>query len=247
MTTPQTPPERLQKVLARAGLGSRRACEELIRSGRVRVNGRRAELGMRVDPASDIVEVDGAPVGLDPQLTYLALHKPVGYVSTARDTRGRPTVLDLVPPKPRVAPVGRLDLDTSGLLLLTNDGDFANHVTHPRYGIAKTYVAEVSGKIPNTGVRALRQGLDLDDGPARAEEVHIKDAYGGRTIVELVVREGRNRLVRRMLFAVGCEVVSLTRTAIGPIRLGRLKAGKWRELGRRDVVALLGSGDPSPS
>lgn len=233
--------ERLQKVLARAGFGSRRACEDLVRAARIRVNGEVASLGMRIDPAADVVEIDGVPVGVLPDLTYIALNKPVGVLSAAKDARGRPTVLDLVPSEPRVFPVGRLDRDTSGLLLLTNDGDFANRVAHPRYEVPKTYVAEVRGHLPPRAVASLRRGVELEDGVARASDVRVRAKGSGRALVELTVHEGRNRLVRRMLAAVGAPVASLTRTAIGPIRLGRLKPGAWRRVRREEIVDLLRS------
>jgi len=230
--------ERLQKVLARVGVASRRAVEDLIKAGRVTVNGRPAELGMRVQSDRDEVTIDGVPVGLATDLTYLVLHKPTGVVTTARDTHGRPTVLDLVPSDPRVFPVGRLDQDTSGLLLLTNDGEFANRIAHPRYEVSKTYVAEIRGKATRAHARKLEAGIELTDGPARAEDVRIRASGGGRALVELVVREGRNRLVRRMLDAIGLDVVSLVRTAVGPIRLGRLSAGQWRHLKRTEILEL---------
>jgi 23S rRNA pseudouridine2605 synthase len=236
--------ERLQKVLARAGLGSRRSSEDLIRAGRITVNGRRAELGTRVDPEIDDVAIDGVPVSLQLELVYYALHKPKGVVTTAKDTHGRRTVLDLVPDDPRVAPVGRLDRDTSGLLLLTNDGDFANHVAHPRYEVPKIYVAEVDGKVSQGLVQRLQRGVRLEDGPAHAEEVRIRAASRGRTIVELTVREGRNRLVRRLLASQGLRVIALVRTAIGPVRLGRLQEGDHRTLKRDEVLALLREANP---
>jgi 23S rRNA pseudouridine2605 synthase len=236
----------LQKVLARAGFGSRRACEELIERGRVRVNGVPAALGSRVDAARDVVELDGVRVQVADDFVYIALHKPAGVVTTARDPQGRPTVLDLVPRHPRVFPVGRLDRDTSGLLLLTNDGDFALRMTHPRYGVAKTYVAEVEGEAGRKHVAKLRKGVRLEDGVAHADDVRITGTHRGRGIVEIVVREGRKRLVRRLLAAVGLPVVTLTRSALGPLRLGRLKPGAHRELTRAEVLELLrASEEPS--
>jgi len=225
------------------GFGSRRASEDLIRAGRVVVDGRPAELGTRV-AAGFVVEVDGVRIETGVDLVYVALHKPVGVVTTARDRNGRPTVLDLVDPTPRVFPVGRLDRDSSGLLFLTNDGVFAERVAHPRYEVPKTYVAEVAGRLTPRSLTDLRRGVDLDDGPARAEHVAVKATKAGRSIVELTVREGRNRLVRRMLAACGVEVVSLVRTAIGPIRLGRLKPGMWRHLRRDEVVRVLTAAHP---
>ncbi len=231
--------ERLQKVLARAGLGSRRSSEDLIRAGRITVNGRRVELGTRVDPETDEIAIDGVIVGLQLELVYYALHKPTGVVTTAKDTHGRRTVLDLVPSETRVVPVGRLDRDTSGLMLLTNDGDFANRVAHPRYEVPKVYVAEVDGKVSQGLVQRLQRGVRLEDGEAHAEHIRIRAASRGRTIVELTVREGRNRLVRRLLASQDLRVIALVRTAIGPIRLGRLPEGEHRELKKDEVMALL--------
>lgn len=230
--------ERLQKVLARAGVGSRRACDELIAAGRVRVNGRVAEPGVRVDPTVDVVELDGVPVSLGADLVHLALHKPTGVLTAATDARGRPTVSELVPAHPRIFPVGRLDLDTSGLLLMTNDGAFAERIAHPRYGVPKTYVAEVVGRVSKGIQDRLAAGVELDDGPAHAEGVRVRTTKGDRAVVELVVREGRNRLVRRLLAAVGLEVVSLTRTAIGPVRLEGIAPGRWRALEADEILAL---------
>ncbi len=193
---------------------------------------------MRVDAATDEITIDDIPVGLSADLVYLALNKPVGVLSAASDTRGRKTVIDLVPPQPRVFPVGRLDMDTSGLLLLTNDGAFANRIAHPRYEVSKTYVAEVTGKVTNEQTARLDSGIDLDDGPARVERIEVRARSGSRALIELVVREGRNRLVRRMLAAVGLDVRSLARTAIGPLRIGSLKAGQWRQLDRGEVLDL---------
>lgn len=207
------------------------------------VNGAAATLGARVG-ADDVVEVDGVRIATAPGLVYIALNKPVGVVTTARDPQRRPTVIELVDTEHRVFPVGRLDIDTSGLLFLTNDGLFAEHVAHPRYEIPKTYVAEVRGRIPPGRISALRKGIELDDGPARAERVAVKATKPGRTAVELTVREGRNRLVRRMLEAADVQVVSLARTAIGPIQLGRLRPGTWRRLRADEVLGVLSVGRP---
>jgi 23S rRNA pseudouridine2605 synthase len=239
VSTPGREQERLQKALARAGFGSRRACEDLIRSGRVLVNGRSVELGVRIDPETDVVTVDGVRAAVSPQLVYLALHKPTGVVTTASDPRGRPKVVDLVPKEPRVFPVGRLDIDTSGLLFLTNDGDFANRIAHPRYGVPKTYLAEVGRSVGASLAKRLVRGIELEDGTARAENARVQATSGGRSLVEVVVHEGRNRLVRRMFEAAGVEVTSLVRTSIGPVRLGRLKAGGWRTLKPDEVRDLL--------
>ncbi len=231
--------ERLQKSLARAGFGSRRACEELIRKGRVRVNGKPVELGRRVDPENDVVTVNGKRAAISTTHVYLVLNKPAGVVSTANDPQGRAKVVDLVPKEPRVFPVGRLDLDSSGLLLLTNDGAFANHIAHPRYGVTKTYVAQVKGSVGSSVARKLVRGVALDDGEARADSAKLQASGRGSTLIEITVREGRNRLVRRMLEKLNFEVLSLMRTGIGPLRLGRLKEGDWRTLKANEVRDLL--------
>jgi 23S rRNA pseudouridine2605 synthase len=227
-------PEKLQKVLARAGVASRRAVEILIMEGRVRVNGEVAGVGARVDPKVDVLEVDGALVAADPDLVHYLLHKPGGVVSTAIDPQGRPTVVDLVPAEPRVFPVGRLDVDTEGLLLLTNDGELTNRITHPSHGVEKEYLAEVDGEPSRGALRALREGVDLDDGrtaPAKASLV-------APTLVRLVIHEGRNRQVRRMCEAIGHPVRRLVRTRIGPITDTTLKAGEWRPLTPDEVSSL---------
>ncbi len=226
--------ERLQKVLARVGLGSRRACEELIEDGRVAVNGERARLGRRVDVERDLVEVDGAPIGIAPGLVHYLLNKPAGVVTTAADPQGRPTVVELVPAEPRVFPVGRLDLDTEGLLLLTNDGALANRIAHPSHGLPKEYLAEVDAEPSRAALRRLREGVELDDGltaPAQASLV-------APTLVRLVIHEGRNRQVRRMLDAVGHPVRRLIRTRIGPLADRQLAPGTWRPLTDDELRAL---------
>ena len=218
--------ERLQKALARCGLGSRRACEQLISDGRVRVDGAVARLGARIDATRAVVEVDGVAVGVRPDLVYYLLNKPAGVVTTAHDPQGRPTVTGLVPPEPRVFPVGRLDLTTEGLLILTNDGDLAHRLTHPSYGVAKEYLAHVSGTPRPAAVRALRQGVVLDDGPTGPARV----ALVAPDVLRITVHEGRNRLVRRMCEAVGHPVRRLVRTRIGPLADRRLAPGDWRPL-----------------
>jgi len=242
-TTPDPEPAsaepRLQKVLARAGLGSRRACEDLIREGRVTVNGRVATLGDRVDPRADRVEVDGGRVPLDPELRYLALHKPRGVVTTARDPQGRPDVARYYPEGVRVFPVGRLDRDTEGLLLLTNDGELANRLLHPRYGVEREYLAEVEGRPTERALTALRRGVELEDGPARAASARRVGGSGERGAVRVVMTEGRKREVRRLLAAVGLPVRRLVRVRVGPIRLGRLRPGEVRELEPAEVRELL--------
>ncbi|MGH2697296.1 MAG: pseudouridine synthase [Actinomycetota bacterium] len=242
-TTPDPEPAsaepRLQKVLARAGLGSRRACEDLIREGRVTVNGRVATLGDRVDPRADRVEVDGGRVPLDPDLRYLALHKPRGVVTTARDPQGRPDVSRYYPEGVRVFPVGRLDRDTEGLLLLTNDGELANRLLHPRYGVEREYLAEVEGRPTGRVLTALRRGVALEDGLARATSARRVGGSGERGAVRVVMTEGRKREVRRLLAAVGLPVRRLVRVRVGPIRLGRLRPGEVRELEPAEVRELL--------
>ena len=226
--------ERLQKVLAAVGLGSRRACEELIADGRVTVDGEVAELGRRVDPDTARVEVDGVPISVRPGLVHYLLNKPAGVVTTASDPQGRPTVLDLVPSEPRVFPVGRLDAATEGLLLLTNDGDLAHRLTHPSFGVEKEYLAEVDTPPSRGDLRRLREGVDLDDGrtaPARVSLVPPR-------AVRLVIHEGRNRQVRRMLDAVGHPVRRLVRTRIGPLTDRRLRPGEWRPLTPAEVRSL---------
>lgn len=245
MTTASPPPEpeRLQKVLARAGLGSRRASEELIRDGRVRVNGRVATLGDRVDPSGDVVEVDGGRIPLDPELRTYAFNKPRGVVTTASDPQGRETVAAYYPEGPRVFPVGRLDLESEGLLLLTNDGDLANTLTHPRYGVEKEYLAEVEGTPKPADLRRLVDGVELDDGPARAVSAKPAGEAEGRGAVRIVMAEGRKREVRRMLASVGLPVRRLVRVRIGPVRLGRLPPGEVRPLEPLEVAGLYRAGE----
>ena len=231
---PQATGERLQKVLARVGLGSRRLCEELIEDGRVTVNGEVAVLGRRVEVDVDLVEVDGAPIGVRPGLVHYLLNKPAGVITTASDPQGRPTVLSLVPSEPRVFPVGRLDLDTEGLLLLTNDGELANRIAHPSHGVEKEYLAEVAVEPTRAVLRRLREGIDLDDGPTAPAQASLV----APTLVRLVIHEGRNRQVRRMLDAVGHPVLRLIRTRIGPISDRRLAPGAWRALSAAELRSL---------
>jgi len=226
--------ERLQKVLARVGIGSRRVCEDLIAEGRVLVDGEVAVLGRRVDPETALIEVDGAPVGVRPDLVHYVLNKPAGVVTTADDPQGRPTVVGLVPDEPRVFPVGRLDVDTEGLLLLTNDGELAHRLTHPSYGVEKEYVAEVEGLPTRAVLRRLREGVELDDGPTAPARATLVDP----SVVRLTIHEGRNRQVRRMCEAVGHSVVRLVRTRIGPLADRSLAPGAWRELTGAEVRSL---------
>jgi 23S rRNA pseudouridine2605 synthase len=232
--------ERLQKVLARAGFGSRRASEQLIAEGRVAVDGEVAILGARVDVEHARVTVDGVPVVTDTGIVHWVLNKPAGHVTTASDPQGRATVLELVPSTPRVFPVGRLDRDTEGLLILTNDGDLAQLLTHPRHGVEKEYLAEVEG-IPTPGeLRQLREGVELDDGPTRPARVRLVQEASDHAsaLVEIVVKEGRKRMVRRMCSAVGHPVRRLVRTRIGPLRDAKLGPSEWRELTPEEVRAL---------
>ena len=252
MSTPPEPPlweqrqgERLQKVLAATGWGSRRVCEELIAAGRVQVNGEVAVLGRRVDPEVDLIEVDGAPVGVRPGLVYYLLNKPAGVVTTAQDTHGRRTVVDLVPAEPRVFPVGRLDADTEGLLLLTNDGELANRVAHPSMGVEKEYLADVevaAGRsVGRSAIRTLREGVELDDGVTAPAKV-TQPSPG---VLRIVIHEGRNRQVRRMCEAVGHPVLRLVRVRIGPLTDRRLKPGEWRDLSTDEVRRLAVATTPT--
>ncbi len=231
-------PERIQKVLARAGVASRRAVEEMVAEGRITVNGEAARLGQRIDPEHDSVAVDGVLVGLRADLVYYLLNKPPGAVSTASDPEGRPTVVEMVPAEPRVFSVGRLDADSEGLLLLTNDGELTHRLTHPSFGVDKEYLAQVQGRPSRGALRRLREGVELDDGAARAMAVSLLEP----SVVRIVVHEGRNRLVRRMCEAVGHPVLRLVRTRIGPLADRSLAPGQWRELIASEVRALERSG-----
>jgi 23S rRNA pseudouridine2605 synthase len=227
-------PVRLQKLLARAGVGSRRTVEDLIADGRVTVNGEVAELGRRADPDTDRIEVDGALIGLGQDTVWYLLNKPTGVVTTAFDPHGRPIVVDLVRSEPRVFPVGRLDADTEGLLLLTNDGDAAHRLTHPSYGVEKEYLAHVEGAPSRGALRRLREGVELDDGMTAPAKVSAVEA----DVIRLVIHEGRNRQVRRMCDAVGHPVRRLVRVRIGPLRDQQLAPGEWRPLEPAEVRAL---------
>ena len=240
MTPPERTPEgeRLQKVLARAGHGSRRAVEEMIAAGRIKVNGKRARLGQRVDPLKDQVEVDGSTVPLDSDLAYYLLNKPAGVVSTAEDDEGRMTVLDLVQVDMRVFPVGRLDIDSEGAILLTNDGTLTQALTHPKYRFPKTYTVEVEGSVGGRGIRILSEGVDLEDGRTAPAEVRLLERSPRTSLLEMTIREGKNRQIRRMTEAIGHPTVRLVRTAIGPLIVGRLKPGSFRRLGPAEVAML---------
>lgn len=239
---------RLQAYLARAGVASRRGSEELIRAGRVHVNGRRAEIGMKVTPGRDEVEVDGEPVWLQ-RREWIALYKPKGYVSTRDDPSGRKTIYDLIPEElHHLFHVGRLDRDSSGLLLLTNDGETANRLMHPRYGTTKEYLADVEGEPDARMLRHLVQGVRLEDGVAQAVSVElVSEPQPGRTRVRVVMQEGRRREVRRMLEALGFPVRRLFRRSFGPIEIGRLRPGQWRSLTPAEIRALQHPEDPAAS
>ncbi|HLV56873.1 MAG TPA: pseudouridine synthase [Actinotalea caeni] len=236
---------RLQKVLAQAGYGSRRACEQIIAAGRVTVDGEQVrELGVRVDPRSAVIHVDGLRVQLDDALVTLALHKPAGVHSTMSDPQGRPDLSAFVADRTeRLYHVGRLDAETEGLLLLTNDGELAHRLMHPSYEVPKTYVATVEGRVARGLGRTLADGVELEDGPVRVDRFTIVEAMPRSSIVELTIHEGRNHIVRRLLAEVGHPVTRLVRTAVGPVRLGHLRPGRTRvvegtELGR--LMAAVG-------
>ncbi|HEX5089428.1 MAG TPA: pseudouridine synthase [Nocardioides sp.] len=232
---------RLQKLLAQSGVASRRRCEELMLAGLVEVDGEVVtRLGTKVDPRTAVIRVEGRRLPPVSPNVYLALNKPRGVVSTMSDPEGRRTLSDLVADRPeRLFHVGRLDTDTSGLIILTNDGDFAQRLAHPSYEVDKTYVAEVAGDVSKATLTRLRDGVTLDDGPVTVSAARIVQRGGGKTIVELVIHEGRNRIVRRLLDVVGHPVRRLTRTRIGPVALGQLKPGELRDLTREELGELL--------
>ncbi|MDT4917956.1 MAG: rRNA synthase [Pseudonocardiales bacterium] len=230
---------RLQKVLAAAGLGSRRACEELIAGGRVTVDGKVAELGSRADPQTAVIHVDGNRVIVRDDLVYLALNKPRGVLSAMSDSRGRRTIGELVEDRPeRLFHVGRLDADSEGLLLLTNDGELAHRLMHPSFGVLKTYLATVPGPVGKEVGRRLRAGVVLDDGPASVDAFRVVQAHDNQAIVEVVLHEGRKHIVRRLLAEVGHPVSRLVRTRIGPVHLGGQRAGTIRPLTRAELADL---------
>ncbi|MFK7918538.1 MAG: pseudouridine synthase [Ilumatobacter sp.] len=228
--------ERLQKVLAAVGFGSRRTCEDLISEERVTVNGEVAILGRRVDADNDLIEVDGAPIGVKPGLVYYVLNKPDGVITTSSDTHDRTTVLDLVPSEPRVFSIGRLDLETEGLLLITNDGELANRIAHPSHGVDKEYLAEVSGGEVAAGkLRQLRDGVQLEDGVTAPAKV----SQPSPGVLKITIHEGKNRQVRRMCEAVGHPVSRLVRTRIGPMQDRSLQPGEWREWSNDERNAMI--------
>ncbi len=232
---------RLQKVMASAGIGSRRACEQMIEAGRVSVNDQVVlEQGRRVDPEVDIIRVDTMRINTAPGMVYLAMNKPRGYVTAMTDPEGRPTVGDLVADRvERLFHVGRLDAETEGLLLLTNDGELANRLSHPSHEVAKTYLAHVEGRVHPRLAQDMLRGIELEDGVARVDRFRIVDSTPQAALVEVVLHEGRNRIVRRLFEAVGHPVTRLVRTQIGPIRLGDLKPGRTRVLSKPEVGSLM--------
>ncbi len=231
---------RLQKVLAAAGVGSRRACEELIGEGRVEVDGQVVRrFGARVDPEHQVIKVDGRRIPSRQDLVYLALNKPPGVLSAMSDDRGRTTLADLLPSgSERLFHVGRLDYDTEGLILLTNDGELAHRLAHPRYGVLKTYLADVSGPVPAGLGRRLATGIELEDGVATADRFRVVGRAGSRALVEITLHEGRKHIVRRMLAEAGHPVSRLVRTQLGPVRLGSLPPGRTRELTTAEIGEL---------
>ncbi|MDT4913726.1 MAG: rRNA synthase [Pseudonocardiales bacterium] len=238
---------RLQKVLAAAGLGSRRVSEELIAAGRVTVDGEVAVLGARVDPLTAVIHVDGDRVIVRDDLVYLALNKPRGVLSAMSDSRGRRTVADLLGDQPeRLFHVGRLDADSEGLLLLTNDGDLAHRLMHPSFGVTKTYLATVPAPVGKQVGRRLRAGVLLDDGPVTVDAFRVVQTQGDQAIVEIVLHEGRKHIVRRLLAEVGHPVSRLVRTRIGPVHLGGQRAGTLRPLTRAELADLHRVAESAP-
>lgn len=232
---------RLQKVLAEAGIASRRKAEELILSGKVMVNDKVAVLGQKVDTEFDKIEYDGMPVRAESKKYYIMLYKPEGCVCTLKDELDRPTVMEYVSDvHARIFPIGRLDFDTEGLLLLTNDGDFANGITHPSKNIEKTYLAHIKGgHVSQEDLSKLRKGIKLDDGMTKPAKVRLDTIYNnGTSLVEITITEGRNRQVRRMFEAIGHPVIALKRTKIGCLELGKLPYGKWRHLNPAEIKSL---------
>jgi pseudouridine synthase len=235
---------RLQKALSIAGISSRRKAEELMLQGRVRVNGKVVrELGSRINSLTDSVMVDGRPVQLDPDRIYLAFNKPKNVISTMSDEYGRACLADYFQGFERVFNVGRLDQETSGLILMTNDGELANQLAHPSFGVEKLYFAKVQGKITKAAIKQLLDGVELEDGLQKADRVHLVDQNPIESLLEIVLHSGKNRIVRRMMEAVGHPVIELTRRSFGPLRLGNLKPGQYRELSKLEVSALLSAAD----
>ncbi|MEX0705578.1 MAG: pseudouridine synthase [Nitriliruptoraceae bacterium] len=233
--------ERLQKMMAAAGVASRRASEELISQGRVTINGVVAELGNRVDPTRDVVAVDGERVNVHPDRVYIALNKPRGVITTADDPEGRPTVLDLVNLPQRLFPVGRLDQDTEGLLLMTNDGDLAHQLLHPSFEVERVYVALVPGPVRRKVLAQIRDGVEVEDYVAHPRRVRVLEEQSSKVLLEVVMTQGRKREVRRMLGAVGLNVERLARVSYGGVDLGELRQGKWRFLTQQEIGRLHGA------
>jgi 23S rRNA pseudouridine2605 synthase len=233
-------PERLQKVLAAAGVGSRRACEVMISQGRVSVDGQTVRVqGTRVDPRTAVIHVDGLRIVLDEDSMYLAFNKPRGVLSAMSDDRGRPTIADYVSQrKERVYHVGRLDADSEGLLLLTNDGELAHRLSHPSYGVVKTYLAEVPGPMRSGVKKELMTGVELEDGVAKVDRFRVVDDLPGRLLVEVSIHEGKKHIVRRLLEEVGYPVSRLVRTSMGPVQLGSMRAGAVRRLSATEIGEL---------
>ena len=234
------PGERLQKVLARAGVGSRRVCEDMIDAGRISVNGAVVMVqGMRVDPETAVIAIDGRRIDIRNDKVTYAMNKPFGVITAMSDDRGRPTVGDMMGDLAAgLVHVGRLDQDTEGLLLLTTDGELAHRLAHPSYEVKKTYLAQVSGSVNRDLGRRLRQGVELEDGPVKVDSFQVMDTHAGQSVVEVVLHEGRKHIVRRLLASVGLPVSRLTRTAVGPVKLERMRSGSIRRLTRAEVGAL---------
>jgi 23S rRNA pseudouridine2605 synthase len=232
--------DRLQKVLARAGVGSRRVCEDMIDQGRISVNGAVVRVqGMRVDPDTAVIAVDGRRIDIRNDKVTYAMNKPFGVLTTMSDDRGRPTVGEMMGDLAAgLVHVGRLDQDTEGLLLLTTDGELAHRLAHPSYEVKKTYLAQVSGSVPRDMAKRLRKGIELEDGPVKVDSFQLMDTHAGQSVVEVVLHEGRKHIVRRLLAEVGLPVNRLTRTAVGPIELARMRSGTIRKLTRTEVGAL---------
>ena len=232
-------PERLQKVLAAAGLGSRRKCEEMIEAGRVEINGQMSGLGDRVDVEEDKVEVDGIQVDLNIEKEYFLLNKPAGFITTVKDSRGRPTVMDLIKEEGRLFPVGRLDKDTRGILVITNDGYLAQKMMHPSHGMEKTYLVQAKGSLSNQGLQKLRKGIRLEEGKTQPARVSVLRQSEERALLEITIHEGKKRQIRRMLAAIDLAVLDLIRTKVGPLTLHGVEEGTYRPLTSAEMKRLL--------
>ncbi|MFT4745254.1 MAG: 23S rRNA pseudouridine2605 synthase [Nitriliruptoraceae bacterium] len=241
MTDPTPEPQRLQKILANSGVASRRASEDLISGGRVTVNGQTATLGQKVQAETDDIRVDGERVIVDVSMVYVLLNKPQGVVTTADDPQGRITVVDMVEVAARVFPVGRLDIDTEGLLLLTNDGDLTHKLLHPSYEVERSYLALIKGKVRRHVLAQIRDGVELEDGIAKPKRIRVLEDHSDNTLLEIVMTEGRKREVRRMIAEVGLNLDRLARTTYAGVELGELRQGKWRHLTHTEVSMLHAS------